>query len=495
MYNVSDDIIEAYKEDGVHKEFRVVLNGVSYGNDKIVDGSLNLKQSIMDGENFEAIGCISSSLSIELHAQFPTKIRDQRIKLYVKAGDTQELQIFDGYVNKCSKTANGWKRSIEAYDLFYKMSGQSGMDDENEKKKYDITEWYNEHESVSIASLLNEVCSKFSISVRTGNHPLECGSIITECGKNKKVTSLSALDLIKAIMQINACFGYITGDGYFSWKYLLTSPYDDQGWLYPSAFLYPESTVYPGQDEAHAHTEGNCDNFIGEYERLEYEDFKMLPITKVIVRDYENDEHPGTSTYSGTAPDNNSYIIQGNILVAGASQSIKEEIASRVFQILNCTWYVPFTADLQGLPYLECGDEVNFYDFIDDYVQASLQRFHILSRTITGGQHLKDSYSASGNEYQHEFVTGSGQAANADEVVDEVKDYVDDKIAGASSAFKIVSVTSYNDIPANPDPNTLYCVQSEMLIVDSFDEYHNNTGDTAPEDTEPETENGGDEQT
>lgn len=469
MYGVSDAVIEAYMDDGVHKEFRVVIDGVSYGNDKIVDGSFSLKQAIMDTEDFQAIGCIASSLNIELHAQFNTKIRDSRIKMFIRAGNTTELQIFDGYVNKCTKTANGWKRSIEAYDYFYTMSGNSGNDTGNVQKKFDITDWYNNHNATSVSNLLNEVCSKFGLSVRQGNKPLVNGSVTTYCGREKKVSSLSALDLIKAIMELNGCFGYITGDGYFSWKYLLMPTYDDEGWLYPSAYLYPESTLYPGQDPDHARSEETAQNVIGWYENLEYQDFKMLPINKVVVRDSETDGEQGSAGATSTSADDNIYIIQGNVLINGASQSSKQQCAQNVFDVLNSTYYVPFVADLQGLPYLECGDEVNLYDFIGDYGRASLQRFYILSRTLSGGQHLKDSWSANGDEYQHEFVVGQSVAnVDTDDLKDELEEYVDDKVASASGLLHIVSVMSIDDIPNPPDAHTIYCVQTNIQIVNNL---------------------------
>ena len=110
MYNVSDAVIEAWKTDGIHKEFRVVLNNVSYGNDRIVDGTFNLRQAILDSEDFQAIGCIASSLSIELRAQFATKIRDQRIKVFLRAGNTPEIQVFDGYVSFFLKLTHACRR-------------------------------------------------------------------------------------------------------------------------------------------------------------------------------------------------------------------------------------------------------------------------------------------------------------------------------------------------------------------------------------------------
>ena len=242
--------------------------------------------------------------------------------------------------------------------------------------------------------------------------------------------------------------------------------HDDDGWLYPSAYLYPEATLYPGQDPSKAHTEGNAQNFIGEYDTLEYQDFKMLPINKVVVRDSENDKNQGSAKESGASSDDNTYIIQGNILIKGAEKDVKDKVAKNVFDVLNSTYYVPFAAELPGLPYLECGDEVNFYDFVGDYGRASLQRFYILSRTLTGGQHLRDSWSANGDEYQHEFVVGTAVNVDTDDLKEDLEEYIDDAVAAASGLLHIVSVMSISDIPNPPDPHTIYCIQSEIQIVE-----------------------------
>ena len=491
MYGVSPEVIDAYKTDGTHKEFRVVVNGTSYGNEYIVDDSFSLKQSIMEGEQFEAIGCIASSFSVDLHAQFSTKIRGGRVQVYINAGSTGEIQIFDGYIDKCTKTANGWKRHIEAYDYLYNMSGQSGQSDENEKKKYDITDWFNNHNPTTISVLLIEVCNKFGLAVQNGEKPLVNGGITTTCGGNKKASGLSALDLIKAIMQINGCFGYITGDGKFSWKYLTMHPYDQTGMLYPSAYLYPSPNLYPGLDESQVQTKENATTFIGEYESLEYQDFKMLPINIVKVRNYEQDEEAGQAG-SGTE---NTYIIEGNILIKDSSQSVKQQIAQNIYDVLASTYYVPFNANLPGLPYLQCGDEVNFWDFIEDYSHAHIQRFYILSRTLSGGQHLKDNYSADGNEYLHEFVSGQADNTSTEELRDEIEENyptnedVQDQIASASGLYSIVSVASVSDIPNPPNARTLYCIQTEIEIVDSFETNDNNPDPENPDDpgTDPGT--------
>lgn len=494
MYNVRDDVIEAFKSDGVHKEFKVVINGNTYYNDQIVDDSFQLKQSILDSEQFEAVGCIASNFSIDLRAQFPTKIRGSEIQVYIRPVipdyDTWE-PMFYGYIDKCEKTANGWNRHIEAYDILYNLSGQSGQADENEKKKYDVTEWYNTHVNTNIDWLLRTLCQKFGISVVDGNKPLVNGSVITTCGKVRKATNLSALELLKEIMRVNGCFGYIRRDGMFSWKYLETGD-TEYGLLYPSGYTYPGPDTFTGSDPNRSSE--SKQSFIGEYEGLKYQDFQMLPIDCVKVRNFENDEEQG-SYGSGE----NTYIIQGNVLILDASKSQKSAIAENIYNALNGTFYVPFSVDhTNGFPYLECGDDVGFWDFIGDNGQASVKRFYILNRTMKGGQHLVDSFSAEGNEYLHEFITGQANNSSVDELREEMeenypsKEEVADMIEEAEkdSVFKIVSIYA-DELPAIPNSNTLYCIRGEQTLVDSLGSTEEQEEPTDPNQNDSTTEPSG----
>ena len=156
---------------------------------------------------------------------------------------------------------------------------------------------------------------------------------------------------------------------------------------------------------------------------------------------------------------------------------------------------MPFSANLQGLPYLECGDEVNFWDFIEDYGHAHLQRFYILNRTLSGGQHFKDSWGAEGNEYLHEFVSGEADNSSVDELRDEIdqkpdEEDVQEMIDNASGLYRIVSI-SPSEVPANPDPRTLYCIQGECRLVEDLEPVDNS--DSTEDPTEEETnDNSGD---
>ena len=287
-----------------------------------------------------------------------------------------------------------------------------------------------------------------------------------------------ALDLLKNICQINACFGYITNEGLFSWKYLGGSSYDSLGNLYPSEYIYPSDKIWPGRDKDHA--DQRAENYLGWYMDIEYEDFIVQPIQQVMIRDTSNDENPGKSG-SGK----NKYIIQGNILVYGQDTSIKNQMAANIYDRLNSIGYVPFNANNQGLPYMECGDEISYIDLTANPDTGTKIDFFIFNRTFKGCQYLTDNYSAEGDEYQDEFVTDGG---GANDIVNEVEDKVDDLADEVenlkdTNLYKIISVDA---IPENPETNTLYVIRGVCRVVQ--EKYWKEKDDEESE-TETETDN------
>lgn len=510
MLSNSQAVHDIYKLDGVHKEFSIVLGDNSqeeynswFYNDEIVDESIELKQSLYDGSSLDICGCVSSSLSFKIHHEInPVEellfySKGQKVRLYVKAGNTERLQLFTGYVDSYEVEANKKFISINAYDELYKLSGQAGMPNERENQ-YNITDWFNNHASSSISVQLGELLSRYDIQLDLLSPPLINGHITSRWGNGHKVSGISALDLLKDIMRINGCFGYMTGYGTFTYKYLEISPYDDVGILYPSDFLFPmDSSLYPGIDTTHSAE--NSDNYIGNYEKLSYQGFNVNAIDFVKVADYENDSNAG---YAGTG--SNRYFIYGNLCTLKLSSSVKADIAGRILEKIRGIFYTPFEATCIGLPYMQPGDEVVFYDTIRD----KYHRFYILTRTLKCAQHMRDEYSASGDEYQHEFKVGNEKDTHEEESQDisELEnrvtqneddilnmhndiDLLDNSVDNLNTDYENLNADYSNyktntnnairdlqqgfqinlrivsEVPANPARDTLYLIKGDTMIL------------------------------
>lgn len=207
--------------------------------------------------------------------------------------------------------------------------------------------------------------------------------------KNVIGETLSGKDVITAICEINGCFGHIGRDGKFHYIYL---PQAIQG-LYPADDLFPSNTLYP-RDPRGEKIGGN-----GTYIDAQYEDYIVSPISKLQIRQEENDI--GLIYGSG----DNVYIIQGNFLVYGKSSDQLRTVAENIFTKISGITYIPLKhCEAMGNPCFEVGDPVRMptkYKLIETY---------ILERTLKGIQALRDTYKSNGVEKYTENVNSVHQS-------------------------------------------------------------------------------------
>lgn len=513
----SQELMDIYKLDGVHKKFYISIGSGSYplnfDNSTIVDESIELKQSIFEGSSLDICGCIASSLTFKIRADI--RIDEEHIKwwakgekvtLEVQAGNTQRIKLFTGKIDSSAIEANKKFIEITAYDDFYRLSGQSGIGNIGsagtaDEKFYNISDWFNNHASCTIFQLLADLLSRYDIQVKPGIVSLINGSMTTYCGQKYKISGVSALDLLKDICRINACFGYINGNGYFDVIYVKSSPFDEIGQLYPSDFLYPGNTLNPGVNSEQSAE--NSPNYLGSYESLSYQGFTTYQIDCVKVADYEDDKDAGYAKDTDLA--SNKYTIYGNLCLLKQEKSIKETAARRILDTIRSIYYTPFQSKGMGLPYISLGDEVAFYD----YAKTKHFRFYVLSRTLRCAQRMTDEYSADGDEYQHEFTVGSTKDTSStdeskfDELDDRISQNEDDilninnnidnigtSIDGLETDFEDFNTDYSNyktatnqaideirqqglqanikivsEVPANPDKNTLYLIKGDTMIL------------------------------
>ena len=116
------------------------------------------------------------------------------------------------------------------------------------------------------------------------------------------------------------------------------------------------------------------------YISCEYEDYEVQPISKVQIRQEENDI--GAISGDGT----NCYVVQDNFLLYGKSASELQEIAYNLYYAIKSISYTPFRAVLSGNLCLEVGDAVQFH------TKRKIINSYIIKRKIKGNKTLKDSF-------------------------------------------------------------------------------------------------------
>lgn len=383
MLDITEKCKNAYYMDCIEKDVFVEFPeiGKIYSHDDINTESLELKEAILNGNSLEFVGCISNYFKIDIY-NVDTDVKGQKMTAYVKDLESNEkVYLFTGIVDSAQKDGYSGFKTIKAYDVLYTLSNE------------DITDWYNDHGKTTLYRLLGELLDKYNIPLKYSY--LVNGNFTAYCGTRKKVSQLSALDLLKQICQINAGFGKINRNGEFQLLYIgeKTVPA-----LFPSKNLFPRKDLYPSKVPYSKKTNLPAAK-IEAYRKLTYEEYAVEPITKVVIRN--NADVKGATYGDG----DNKYIVQANLFVFNQKAADIQTMARNIYLKVKGISYKPFRSENNGLPWLECGDTVA-YDDVDINVSEEYEtKFWVFSRTLKGIQAMKDVYEAKGQQFQNEFIT------------------------------------------------------------------------------------------
>lgn len=467
MLNVSDATMEAYTKDGVHKTIRVFFPelNLTFSNSQIVKDSLSISESIYSGKSIEFVGCNSSTMNVKIYnANY--QLKGKRVEVYIRAGETEEIPVFKGIVDKATIQAERAFKEIEAYDILYTI-GQK-----------EIASWYNSISyPTTIGAIRRSLYSYVNLPYVDDNLPND--SIVIPEKQFENIESMQALVAIKSICQINGCFGIINRNGYFQHKFI-SGAYD---------MLIPGDDTYPGDDVFPSDADRDSGRYsFNLYKSIEYDEYYVKPVDRIQIRDEDDD--PGIIYGAQTG---NKYIIQGNMFAYGLPAGHRNQIAANIINIINKVSYHPSKISNMGMPFLECGDIVTYpiTRKFGEQGNYDVDTFMILSRTLKGEQILTDSYTSEGEEEQSEFITDIQNQLNAlkraepdmsnyydmdqidsmiDELptMDEIEPFVMDEVATqvndleTPTGFNIVSCYA---LPSNPQANTLYCIQGMTIIL------------------------------
>lgn len=460
---VSDAVKNEYHKSSVHKNVSVYFPelDLSIENSNIYSESLILRESILEKDNIEFVGCISSMFSITISG-LKDDIKGKRIEVSIGTDGTLEepIPLFHGVVDSVVMQSNKRSKKITAYDELYT------------KGNVELSQWYNSLVFPITLKAFRDSLFQY-IGLAQEEKKLPNDEIMIE--KKYDPKTLKAWNVMKAVCQINGAFGIINRQNRFEYR-ILSDLIDT--YAYPSTFLFPSQNLFPfdpDREEGKAAKrvdEMKTESF-GFYKTVDYEEFEVKPVDKLTIRQNESDEV--VSFGNGI----NNYIIQGNMFTLGKREDELEEIAKRIYSNVRGIYYHPFKSDNSGLPYIECGlDAVSF--FMKDYnteengESRNIRNFYVFSRELTGIQNLMDHYSANGEEYQTEFVTDLQTQidmikADTGNMKEWIGDYtydrttIDDKIGsiGGAGNFNVVSTSN---VPSSYEPNTLYLVRGEVFI-------------------------------
>lgn len=377
------------------------------------DGSFTATNTDINFENFELTESLCSDSELRFGSCEASMVKFQIRNAFIPlAGKWMTVtETLDGNADapfqyghykvfSDKPTADREYRDIVAYDAMYDILGA------------DVTAWYNtilpnKDSTVTLKQFRESFIRHFGLTevlpkIGEGNAGNPVYGLVNDTMTVERTIEpdqISGKDVITAICEINGCFGHIGRDGKFHYIYL---PQAIEG-LYPANDLYPD---HAPEDMAQARTghlypqDPKGTNFgIGKYIKCKYEDYTAKPITKLQIRQEENDIGAVWPNEENSETDN-CYIIESNFLVYGKTSDDLSLIAQNIFGKITEIAYRPFEATCVGNPCMEVRDPVRFvtkYKLVESY---------ILNRTIKGIQSLRDNYKADGTEKYAEKLNG-----------------------------------------------------------------------------------------
>lgn len=395
-----------FVQDHIDKQLRIATD----------DGLFTATNSEINWENFELTESLCSDSELRFGSceasMVKFQIRNAFIPLTGKwltiteaLGGNTDVPFRYGHYKVFSDvpTADREYRDITAYDAMHDILGA------------DMAAWYNallpnKDSTVTLKQFRESFIAYFDLEEVVPEDGLVNDNMIiektidivtsVETRSETEQTSvigetLSGMDVITAICEINGCFGHIGRDGKFHYIYL---PQAIEG-LYPADDLFPSNTIYPRDPKGER--VGN-----GSYIDIKWEDFQTKSITKLQIRQEANDIgriYPEPDI--PIKPTDNCYIIQGNFLVYGKSSEQLDTIAANIFSKIIEITYTPLkSCEAMGNPCLEVGDPIRMF------TKYALIETYIFERTLKGIQSLRDTYKANGTQQYTEKVNGVHQS-------------------------------------------------------------------------------------
>lgn len=359
-------------KSGADKQMRIASDDglIDISNKEIHWEQFELKESLCSQSELTFGACEASQIKFKISNVYLSMVGKWLTVSETLGGHTDAPFIFGRYkVVSDVPTDDRRYRNVTAYDTMYDILHR------------DVAAWYNGQTfPMTLKTFRDSFFSYMGVTQ-------EAAALVNDGMTVEKTIDpqeLSGKTVIESICEINGCFGHITRDGKF--RYVILKEMIEG--LYPADDLYPSDDLYPA-DPMNA-----TDIARNSYSACKYEDYLCRHISKLQIRQKENDI--GAITGSG----NNCYAIEDNFLVYGKSAVDLQTIAENIYSVISVVWYRPASVEATGNPCFEVGDGILLYT-----AQETIYTY-ILQRTLKGIQKPWDSYSANGEEYRSEKLNG-----------------------------------------------------------------------------------------
>lgn len=357
--------------------------GFTITNETIHTESVSITEAVSESGELQLGGCVASVCEFEVSEIIDKNLTNLEFyaKLIVNEGEFS-MPMGKYTVDTASMVDEQDYKKITAYDRLYLANT-------------DVSEWFRSmfkagNETYTIKNFRESLLRHLKIPYREKAYIND--DIVLKQTLDPSST-LTGTYILQCICTLNCGFGRMDREGYF-----VISGINDTRSLFPEETLYPEEDLYPEDSGLSFGDLGTEDGGTADYISVHYEEYMSRPITCINVVTVSEE---GSYTY-GTDK-TNPYLISDNFILFGKTNVELEKICRPIYEMLSSMVYRPCTLTTQGLPYVEPGDQFTLLK--NRLIIESV----VLSRTLSGVQGLRDTYTASGGEIRTNDTTVSSE--------------------------------------------------------------------------------------
>lgn len=446
---------DLFDKSSVDKQLKIVCQDgtiLTNKNFSSTSSDFSLSESLCSDSKLSFGKCESACLKIKI-ANTVNSLKGQTLQVTETLDNKNDVPFKIGtyIVDEDTLTSDKKYRNITAYDRLYSISSMNVSEwynnlfptkqvplirYENVTKEWtytgidgkEITEYYEELEPITYyqteyeSITLKAFRDSFFKYIGLTQQSTTLVNDDMKVSKSVDDIDLTAKDVLEAICEINGVFGKMSRDDVFTYVELKKF---SRG-LFPSKTLYPNKSIFPRKP-------GNIDTRrlqIGEYKTLQVGDTNFEQITKLQIRQSEDDIGYIAGDDTGV-----SYIIQGNFLTYSSGTDELKTIANNVLSKISKVIFNPINISLQGNPCVETGDTIRIID-----TNNKVYMSYVLQRTLTGIQMLMDSIISEGdqslaevNGIQHDIIKLQGKTNELSRLIDGTSSTLNDYAKGLKS--------------------------------------------------------------
>ena len=383
MLNVSSAVKAKFQSDYCRKELKITIGATVLTNEAIYKDGFKLTESVMDG-TVEFVGCIASILEFKISTlslpkgNYKGQTVVAEVAVYLNENTLSSyVPLFHGFVDECTKSADGYYQQFVCYDRLAYLSDEPG---------YNMYKAAFNGSSISLETFRDAIvldCGMDAVNSQT----LPNDDIIFK--KRKRNKDVTAMALLRHIAQINGAFGILNRDNRFEFRQIDDAA-DPESIPYYRDLKYSDYVVRPVGDSTANPPTGSITIRTSSQDAgitVDWTNYQQYAGTDPGWSDESQDTYLVDDDDADVVVD--SYIIESNLIAYKLKASKKRVIGANILASLgHDAVFREYSVKCNGLPYVECCDKVLFTK--GDSTQIE---FVVTKRVLEGIQNMTDTYS------------------------------------------------------------------------------------------------------